>query len=85
MKKNRRNFRGSTHGSPSRVSINNRNIVFGFLEDGTRAADVAHRFGYNDSTIYRLQAQTGSEKDSPRSRRPWITTPREDSFIVTSS
>ena len=49
---------------------------------------MAHCFGYNESTIYHLQAcflQTGSEKDSPRSEGQQIMTPREDKFIVTSS
>ena len=72
------------------LSINDRNIALGLLEIGTcvRVADVARRFGYNESTIYRLRArfrQTASEKESPRLGRPWITMPRADRFIVTSS
>ena len=62
--------------------------MLGLLEAGTHVADVAPRFGYNERTIYRLQArfrQTGSEKDRPRSGRHQITTSREDKFIVTLS
>ena len=70
------------------LSINDRNITFGLLEAGTRVADVARSFEYNESTIYCLQAyfrQSGSEKDRPRSRRLRITMPHEDRFMVTSS
>ena len=62
--------------------------MFGLLEAGTRVAEVAHSFEGNESTIYCLQAcfrQSGSEKDIPRSGRPWITTPHKVRFMVTSS
>ena len=75
-------------GRRPELSVNDRNIALGLLEAGTRVADVACCFGYNEHTIYRLQArlrQTGSEKDSTRSGRPQMTTPRENRFIVTSS
>ena len=65
------------------LSINNRNIALVLREAVTRVADVARRIGYNECTIHRLQTrfrQSGSEKDSPRSGRPWITTPREDRY-----
>ena len=54
----------------------------GLLEGGSRASDVARRFGCNERTRYRLQLrvrQTGSVND----RAP-ITTPQEDSYMVTS-
>jgi len=70
------------------VSINERNIALGFLKGGSRAYDVAGRFGCYERTIYRLQQRilhTGSINDLPWSGRPRITTPREDRYMVTSS
>ena len=70
------------------MPINERNIAFGLLKGGSRAYDVARRFGCNERTIYRLQqhvGQTGSINDLPRSGRPRITTPRQDKYMVTSS
>jgi len=72
----------------SGVSINDRNIAFGFLKGGSRAYDVAHRFGCNERTINRLQQRilhTGSINDLPWSGKPRITTPLEDRYMVTSS
>ena len=60
----------------------------GLLKGGSRAYDVARRFGCNERTIYRLQQRvllTASVNDPPRSGRPRITTPREDKYMVTSS
>jgi len=70
------------------VSINERNIAMGLLKGGSRAYDVARRFGCNERTIYRLQQRvllTASVNDPPRSGRPRITTPREDRYMMTSS
>ena len=47
-------------------------IVLVLLEAGIRVSDVAHGLGYNEHTIYCLQAsfqQIGSEKDRPNSGR----------------
>jgi len=72
----------------SGVSIIERNIALGLLKGGSRAYDVARRFGCNKRTIYRLQQRilhTGSIIDVPWSARPRITTPRENRYMVTSS
>ena len=45
---------GSKHASPSRLSINYRNIAFGLVEAVTCVAGLARSFGCNERTIYRL-------------------------------
>ena len=70
------------------LCINDRNIALGMLLGDARAYDVARGFGCTELTIYRLQQrvrQTGRVNDRPWSGRPRITTPREDSYMVTSS
>jgi len=73
-------------GRRSSVSINEKNIALGLLKGGSRAYDVARRFGCNERTSYRLQQcvlQTGTVNDPPRTGRPRITTPLEDRYMMT--
>jgi len=74
-------------GCRSDVSMNKKNIALGLVNEGSRAYDVARRFGCNKRLIYRLQQRilnTGNINDLLWSGRPRITTPRENRYMVTS-
>ena len=59
--------------------------AFGMLEAGRRTQDVARFFGDHPKTIRRLRtrfAQRRSFEDRPRSRRPQVTTRRQDRYVT---
>ena len=70
VKKSEENSVVSSMGRCPGLSINDRNIAFGLLEAGMRAAEVAVRFGCNERTIYRLQARFRNEDFREHCQKP---------------
>ena len=67
-----------------RLTAAQRERAIGCLTAGDDPQTVAAAFNVHFTTVYRLQqrfAARGVTDDRPRSRRPWVTTPRQDRQI----